>query len=180
MLRGAHSVTKGTWMGPIECLGDCLAKRRTLRVLNEHCCPRHRLKSNPMQTDCAAKRENGYDPAGIAKHEEQGNLRGVNVNVRCTRPRTMVQKKLHLARQSRLDYAIKPALCCETTAYKIDPIGGDSLGLNSHRLRRGADRISEFQRSVGVSLSSCHWNFQAFAAPNAGRGGCGKSNSALE
>ena len=42
-------------MSAIESLRDRLAQSGALRIIDDHRCPRHRLKSNPMQTDRAAK-----------------------------------------------------------------------------------------------------------------------------
>jgi hypothetical protein len=71
LLRGGtfvHKVTKRTRMCAIKCLLERLAKRRALRVLDDHRCPGQRLERNPMQAHCAAKRENHDDAANAVKH----------------------------------------------------------------------------------------------------------------
>jgi len=62
-------------MRAIESLSDCCSQRRVLRVLNNHCRPGERLKRDPMQTDCAAKREDRHEPASSAKHLHEGSER---------------------------------------------------------------------------------------------------------
>jgi len=62
-------------MRTVKCLRYRGAKRRVLRVLNNHCRPRERLKRDPMQTNCAAKRENRHKAASSAKHFHEASER---------------------------------------------------------------------------------------------------------
>ena len=67
-------------MCAVKRLSNRLAQRRALRVINDHRCPRQRLERDPMQTDCAAKRENRGDAGGAAKHEREASYHVTNVN----------------------------------------------------------------------------------------------------
>lgn len=67
-------------MRAVKRLSNRLAQRRTLRVINDHRCPRQRLERDPMQSDCAAKRENRGDAGGAAKHEREASYHVTDVN----------------------------------------------------------------------------------------------------
>jgi len=55
-------------MRSIQCLLDRLAERRAFRVLDHHASPRQRLERNPVQADCATKRENHNNATDAVKH----------------------------------------------------------------------------------------------------------------
>jgi len=67
-------------MSAVKRLSNRLAQRRALRVINDHRCPRQRLESDPMQSDCATKRENRGNPGDAAKHEREASYHVINVN----------------------------------------------------------------------------------------------------
>ena len=67
-------------MSAVEGLSNRLAERRALRIINDHRCPGHRLKRDPMQPDRAAKRENRGNAAGAAKHDCEASYHVTNVN----------------------------------------------------------------------------------------------------
>ena len=67
-------------MRAIKRLSNRFPQRRALRVINDHRRPRQRLERDPMQSDCAAKRENRGNPAGAAKHEREASYQVTNVN----------------------------------------------------------------------------------------------------
>jgi len=67
-------------MSAVKGLSNRLAQRRPLRVINDHRCPRQRLERDPMQSDCAAKRENRGDAGGAAKHEREASYHVTDVN----------------------------------------------------------------------------------------------------
>jgi hypothetical protein len=69
------SVAKRTRMSAIKRLSNRLAQRRALRIVDDHRRPRQRLQSDPMQTNCATKRENRGDVAGTAKHDCEASYR---------------------------------------------------------------------------------------------------------
>jgi hypothetical protein len=69
-------------MSAIKSLSNRLPQRRALRVIDDHRCPRHRLESDPVQSDRATKRENCGDTACAAKHDPEANLHLINVNAR--------------------------------------------------------------------------------------------------
>ena len=61
-------MTKHAGVRTIERLAHCFAKRCTSSVRHEHCCPRDGLERNPMQTDCATKRDDRSNAAKAANH----------------------------------------------------------------------------------------------------------------
>ena len=67
-------------MSAIKRLSNRFPQRRALRVINDHRCPRQRLESDPMQSNCTAKRENRGDVAGTAKHDREASYHVTNVN----------------------------------------------------------------------------------------------------
>jgi hypothetical protein len=67
-------------MRAIKRLSNRFPQRRALRVINNHRCPRQRLESDPMQTNRAAKRDNGGDAGGAAKHDREASYHVTNVN----------------------------------------------------------------------------------------------------
>jgi hypothetical protein len=71
----AHRMTKRTRMSTVEGLCDCLAQWRALRVFNNHCRPRERLKCHPMQSDRATKRNDHDGAADEAKHARETSER---------------------------------------------------------------------------------------------------------
>ena len=71
---------KRTWMRAIERLRNCLPQRRMLRIFDDHRCPGHGLQGEPMQTDCATKRENCNGAAQAAKHDFRLVIVPGNVN----------------------------------------------------------------------------------------------------
>jgi hypothetical protein len=69
ILSRAHGMAKRTRVSAIKSLSNRLAQGRALRVIDDHRCPRHRLKSNPMQTNRATKCNYCGDAGDVAKHD---------------------------------------------------------------------------------------------------------------
>ena len=72
-----NDVTEGTWVCAIERLRNRLTERTALGIIDDHRRPCDGLERQPMQADCAAKRENRDDAANLVKHVTRlgsGNL----------------------------------------------------------------------------------------------------------
>ena len=67
-------------MRAIKRLSNRLAQRCTLRVIDDHRCPRQRLERDPMQSDCATECDNRGDAGGATKHDREASYHVTNVN----------------------------------------------------------------------------------------------------
>jgi ribosomal protein L37E len=76
VFAGVDHMAKRAWMSAVKRPSNRLPQRRALGIIYDHGCPSHRLKRDPVQSDCAAKRDNRGDPASTAEHDHEASARG--------------------------------------------------------------------------------------------------------
>jgi hypothetical protein len=79
----ADDMTKRARMCAVKRLSNRLAQRRVPGVIDDHCRPRERLQSDPMQTNRETKRADRGDPAGAAQHDAMLTTALFDVNQCC-------------------------------------------------------------------------------------------------
>jgi len=70
-----HDVTERTWVRAIKRPGDRMAERILLGVGDNHRGPGNRLQRQPLQPDCAAKREDRDCTGNARKHAHETSER---------------------------------------------------------------------------------------------------------
>ena len=69
----ADDLTERTRVRAVKRLDNCMAQRSVFRIIDDHRCPGDRLQRQPLQTNCAAKRQNRDSAGNATKHADESS-----------------------------------------------------------------------------------------------------------